>query len=89
MQPGAESASAMESGKKLGMNVIGGGPCLLVIPKEGQKPALDTRAPGHDGASAEELVEDAALEVGAGFAGLEDVAEGGDAQARHRGLKAP
>lgn len=31
MQPGAESSSAMESGERLGMNVIGGGPCLLVI----------------------------------------------------------
>ena len=31
MQPGAESDSAIESAKRLGMNVIGGGPCLLVI----------------------------------------------------------
>ncbi len=31
MQPGAESESAMELGRRLGMNVIGGGPCLLVV----------------------------------------------------------
>ena len=31
MQPGAESGSAMESAERLGMNVIAGGPCLLVI----------------------------------------------------------
>ena len=31
MQPGAESDSAMESARRLGMNVIGGGPCVLVI----------------------------------------------------------
>ena len=31
MQPGAESDSAIESAEKLGMNVIGGGPCLLVV----------------------------------------------------------
>jgi uncharacterized protein len=31
MQPGAESASAVELAEKLGMNVIAGGPCLLVV----------------------------------------------------------
>jgi uncharacterized protein len=31
MQPGAESDSAMELAERLGMNVIGGGPCLLVV----------------------------------------------------------
>jgi predicted CoA-binding protein len=31
MQPGAESDSAMELAESLGMNVIGGGPCVLVI----------------------------------------------------------
>ena len=31
MQPGAGSDSAMESAKRLGLNIIGGGPCLLVV----------------------------------------------------------
>jgi len=31
MQPGAESDSAMELAERLEMNVIGGGPCLLVV----------------------------------------------------------
>jgi predicted CoA-binding protein len=30
MQPGAESEGAVEAGQKLGLNVIAGGPCLLV-----------------------------------------------------------
>jgi predicted CoA-binding protein len=30
MQPGAESAAAIESAEKAGANVIAGGPCLLV-----------------------------------------------------------
>ena len=30
MQPGAESPAAIEKAKALGMNVIAGGPCLLV-----------------------------------------------------------
>jgi predicted CoA-binding protein len=31
MQPGAESAKAVAEAKRLGMNVIAGGPCLLVV----------------------------------------------------------
>ncbi len=31
MQPGAESAEAVAKAKALGMNVIAGGPCLLVV----------------------------------------------------------
>ncbi len=31
MQPGAESAEAIRSAEALGMNVIAGGPCLLVV----------------------------------------------------------
>ena len=31
MQPGAESAAAITRAKELGMNVIAGGPCLLVV----------------------------------------------------------
>jgi predicted CoA-binding protein len=30
MQPGAESEGSVEAGQKLGLNVIAGGPCLLV-----------------------------------------------------------
>lgn len=30
MQPGAESAVAVEKGRKAGLNVISGGPCVLV-----------------------------------------------------------
>jgi uncharacterized protein len=30
MQPGAESPSAIERGRKAGLNVIAGGPCLLI-----------------------------------------------------------
>ena len=31
MQPGAESEAAVERARELGMNVISGGPCLLVV----------------------------------------------------------
>lgn len=31
MQPGAESRTAVERARELGMNVISGGPCLLVV----------------------------------------------------------
>lgn len=31
MQPGAESDTAVEKAKKAGINVISGGPCLLVV----------------------------------------------------------
>ncbi len=31
MQPGAESDAAIEAAEALGMNVIAGGPCLLVV----------------------------------------------------------
>ncbi len=31
MQPGAESAAAVQTARDLGMNVIAGGPCLLVV----------------------------------------------------------
>ena len=31
MQPGAESDTAVQRAKQLGMNVIAGGPCLLVV----------------------------------------------------------
>jgi predicted CoA-binding protein len=31
MQPGAESDAAIRAAEELGMNVIGGGPCLLVV----------------------------------------------------------
>jgi len=31
MQPGAESAAAVQRARELGMNVIAGGPCLLVV----------------------------------------------------------
>lgn len=31
MQPGAESDAAVKRAKELGMNVIAGGPCLLVV----------------------------------------------------------
>ena len=31
MQPGAESESAIERSRELGMNVIAGGPCALVV----------------------------------------------------------
>lgn len=31
MQPGAESAKAVARAKELGMNVIAGGPCILVV----------------------------------------------------------
>ncbi len=31
MQPGAESATALARAEELGMNVIAGGPCLLVV----------------------------------------------------------
>ena len=31
MQPGAESAAAIEKGLRAGINVIAGGPCLLVV----------------------------------------------------------
>ena len=31
MQPGAESDAAVQSAESLGMNVIAGGPCLLVV----------------------------------------------------------
>ena len=31
LQPGAESARAIERSKQLGINIIAGGPCLLVV----------------------------------------------------------
>jgi predicted CoA-binding protein len=31
LQPGAESVSAVERGQKAGLNVIHGGPCILVV----------------------------------------------------------
>lgn len=31
MQPGAESAAAIQRARELGMNVIAGGPCVLVV----------------------------------------------------------
>jgi len=31
MQPGAESEEAIRTAEALGMNVIAGGPCLLVV----------------------------------------------------------